>query len=95
MKKFLLIGCILAATTCVSAQSTEADYAEYKPNVTVDTNGYYVRLDKIEKPTGRYYMEDRKLYPVYINPKGKMYIKRMKPNTTKVYRYYLKPTKTL
>lgn len=93
MKKFLLLGCILAATT-VSAQ--KSDYAEYKPNVAMDSNGYYVRLDKVETPTGKYYMEDNKLYTIYINPKGnKMYIKRVKPDGSKVYRYYLKPTKTL
>lgn len=94
MKKFLFLGCLLAATTSTIAQNgTAADYAEYKPNVTMDTNGYYVKLDKIEKPTGRYYLEDNKLYPIYVNAKGKMYIKRMKG--VKIYRYYLKPTKTL
>jgi len=47
-------------------------------------------MQKVDKLTSFTYQDkDGTIYPVYINSKGKFYIKKISKKTGKEYRYYL------
>jgi hypothetical protein len=68
-----------------------------KPNVKLNSKGVYITLKKqkdtvkVEKFSGKYFLEKDSLVPVYINEKNRLYIYRISKAKLKKYKYYLFP----